>query len=104
MAEEAVACPQSPIGNGSRKLVSPGQRYYLDMANGVSWAEPGAGWAGWSGPQETYEFEARAGETARRETERKAQEEDRRLAAKEAALRSAKLDAELKAAREEARV
>ncbi len=42
-------------------VVSPGQRYYLDMANGVSWAEPGAGWAGWSGPQETYEFEAREG-------------------------------------------
>ncbi|MBN9262807.1 MAG: citrate (Si)-synthase, partial [Hyphomicrobium sp.] len=32
-------------------VVSPGQRYYLDMANGISWAEPGAGWAGWSGPQ-----------------------------------------------------
>jgi hexosaminidase len=45
-------------------VVSPGQRYYLDMANGVSWAEPGAGWAGWSGPQETYEFEARAGFSA----------------------------------------
>lgn len=42
-------------------VVSPGQRYYLDMANGVAWAEPGAGWAGWSGPQETYEFESRAG-------------------------------------------
>ena len=42
-------------------VVSPGQRYYLDMANGVEWAEPGAGWAGWSGPRETYEFEARAG-------------------------------------------
>ncbi|WIJ25974.1 beta-N-acetylhexosaminidase [Devosia sp. RR2S18] len=42
-------------------VVSPGQRYYLDMANGAAWAEPGAGWAGWSGPQETYEFEARAG-------------------------------------------
>lgn len=49
------------------------------------------------------EFEARAEETARRAEARKAQEEDRRLAAKEAALRSAKLDAELKAAREEAR-
>ena len=45
-------------------VVSPGQRYYLDMANGVSWAEPGAGWAGWSGPQETYEFEPRAGFSA----------------------------------------
>jgi hexosaminidase len=42
-------------------VVSPGQRYYLDMANGVQWAEPGAGWAGWSGPEETYTFEARAG-------------------------------------------
>src|SRR5690606_4597214 len=45
-------------------VVSPGQRYYLDMANSVSWAEPGAGWAGWSGPQETYEFEAREGFSA----------------------------------------
>ncbi|MFC3704976.1 beta-N-acetylhexosaminidase [Devosia honganensis] len=42
-------------------VVSPGQRYYLDMANSAAWAEPGAGWAGWSGPRETYEFEARAG-------------------------------------------
>ena len=42
-------------------VVSPGQRYYLDMANGISWAEPGAGWAGWSGPQETYEFDAGEG-------------------------------------------
>jgi len=42
-------------------VVSPGQRYYLDMANGVAWAEPGAGWAGWSGPQETYDFEPRQG-------------------------------------------
>ncbi|KKB79345.1 beta-N-acetylhexosaminidase [Devosia limi DSM 17137] len=44
-------------------VASPGQRYYLDMANGVAWSEPGAGWAGWSGPQETYEFEAREGWT-----------------------------------------
>ena len=42
-------------------VVAPGQRYYLDMANGLSWSEPGAGWAGWSGPQETYEFDPRAG-------------------------------------------
>jgi hexosaminidase len=42
-------------------VVAPGQRYYLDMANGLSWAEPGAGWAGWSGPEETYEFESREG-------------------------------------------
>ena len=42
-------------------VVSPGQRYYLDMANSLSWSEPGAGWAGWSGPQETYEFDPREG-------------------------------------------
>ena len=29
-------------------VVCPGQVYYLDMANGPDWSEPGAGWAGWS--------------------------------------------------------
>jgi hexosaminidase len=41
--------------------VAPGQAYYLDMANGASWSEPGASWAGWSGPEETYRFEPAAG-------------------------------------------
>lgn len=43
-------------GQGYDMVVAPGQRYYLDMANGVAWSEPGAGWAGWSGPRETYDF------------------------------------------------
>jgi hexosaminidase len=42
-------------------VVAPGQAYYLDMANGASWSEPGASWAGWSGPEETYRFEPSAG-------------------------------------------
>ena len=42
-------------------VVAPGQAYYLDMANGASWSEPGASWAGWSGPEETYRFEPAAG-------------------------------------------
>lgn len=42
-------------------VVCPGQRYYLDMANSLSWSEPGAGWAGWSGPEETYTFDPRQG-------------------------------------------
>jgi hexosaminidase len=42
-------------------VVAPGQAYYLDMANGASWAEPGASWAGCSGPEETYKFEPSAG-------------------------------------------
>lgn len=45
-------------------VASPGQRYYLDMANSLAWSEPGAGWAGWSGPEETYAFEAREGWSA----------------------------------------
>jgi hexosaminidase len=48
-------------GEGYDIVVSPGQRYYLDMANGPDWIEPGAGWAGWSGPEETYKFEPRDG-------------------------------------------
>jgi hexosaminidase len=42
-------------------VVSPGQRYYLDMAHNTDWAEPGAAWAGNSNAQETYEFDPRAG-------------------------------------------
>jgi hexosaminidase len=38
-------------------VVSPGQRFYLDMSQSTAFSEPGASWAGWSGPQETYEFE-----------------------------------------------
>jgi hexosaminidase len=45
-------------------VVSPGQRYYLDMANGPDWSEPGAGWAGSSSPEETYGFDPRQGWTA----------------------------------------
>jgi hexosaminidase len=45
-------------------VVAPAQRYYLDMANGAAWSEPGAGWAGWSGPEETYLFDPTEGWTA----------------------------------------
>jgi len=38
-------------------VVSPGQAYYLDMSQSIEWDEPGAGWAGWSGPRETYDFD-----------------------------------------------
>ena len=44
-------------------VVSPGQAYYLDMSQGLDWSEPGAGWAGWSGPVETYAFDPLAGWT-----------------------------------------
>ncbi|HEY4203217.1 MAG TPA: beta-N-acetylhexosaminidase [Devosiaceae bacterium] len=50
-------------GRGYDIVAAPGQRYYLDMSNGIAWSEPGASWAGWSGPEETYAFEATAGWT-----------------------------------------
>jgi hexosaminidase len=57
---------------GSRRLaadgydivVSPGQAYYLDMSQALDFTEPGAGWAGWSGPRETYDFAPDKGWTA----------------------------------------
>lgn len=42
-------------------VASPAQHYYLDMACGPEWEEPGAGWAGWSSARDTYEFDPRAG-------------------------------------------
>ena len=51
-------------GEGYDIVVSPGQAYYLDMAQSADWPEPGASWAGWSGPQETYEFDPVAGWSA----------------------------------------
>jgi hexosaminidase len=44
-------------------VVAPGQAYYLDMANGEEWHEPGAGWAGWSSPEKAYRFDPTAGWT-----------------------------------------
>jgi hexosaminidase len=46
---------------GYEVVVAPGQAYYLDMANGPEWHEPGAGWAGWSSPEKAYEFDPTAG-------------------------------------------
>ena len=48
-------------GEGYDMVVSPGQAYYLDMSQGVEWSEPGAGWAGWSSVEKTYNFDPKAG-------------------------------------------
>jgi hexosaminidase len=48
-------------GEGYDIVVSPGQAYYLDMSQSAEWHEPGAGWAGWSGVRETYEFDPSRG-------------------------------------------
>jgi hexosaminidase len=52
---------QKLAGEGYDVVVAPAQAYYLDMANGDAFDEPGAGWAGWSSPEKTYRFEPAAG-------------------------------------------
>jgi hexosaminidase len=52
---------QKLAAEGYDVVVAPGQAYYLDMANGPEWHEPGAGWAGWSSPEKTYGFDPVAG-------------------------------------------
>lgn len=52
----SVEIAQKLAAEGYNVVVSPGQAYYLDMANGPEWEEPGASWAGYSSPQTTYEF------------------------------------------------
>jgi hexosaminidase len=51
------AASRALAARGYDIVVAPGQRYYLDMANGPDFFEPGASWAGWSGPAETYGFD-----------------------------------------------
>jgi hexosaminidase len=52
---------QKLAAEGYDVVVAPGQAFYLDMANGVEWHEPGAGWAGWSSPEKAYSFDPTAG-------------------------------------------
>ena len=58
-----VAVSGKLAGEGYDIVVSPGQAYYLDMSQSADWPEPGASWAGWSGPRETYEFDPTEGWT-----------------------------------------
>jgi hexosaminidase len=39
-------------------VMTPGQAYYLDMAQADAWQEPGASWAGTATPGHTYAYEA----------------------------------------------
>jgi hexosaminidase len=57
----AVESNQKLAAEGYSVVVAPGQAYYLDMANGPDFHEPGAGWAGWSSPEKTYQFDPVAG-------------------------------------------
>ncbi|MEO7221690.1 MAG: beta-N-acetylhexosaminidase [Devosia sp.] len=52
---------QKLAAEGYDVVVAPGQAFYLDMANGLEWHEPGAGWAGWSSPEKAYRFDPTEG-------------------------------------------
>ena len=39
-------------------VMTPGQAYYLDMAQAETWSEPGASWAGFASAEQTYAYEA----------------------------------------------
>ncbi|OWV87106.1 beta-N-acetylhexosaminidase [Rhizobium sp. N122] len=58
-----MAWEKSDVGielaqQGYDVVMTPGQAYYLDMAQAEAWAEPGAAWAGHSAPEHTYAYEA----------------------------------------------
>ena len=42
-------------------VMTPGQAYYLDMALGPDWWEPGAAWGGFSSVEHTYRFDPATG-------------------------------------------
>jgi len=52
----SVEIAQKLAAEGYQVVISPGQAYYMDMANGPEWEEPGASWAGYSSPQSCYDF------------------------------------------------
>ena len=54
---KTVEANRALAAEGYHVVAAPAQAYYLDMANGPDWAEPGAAWAGWSDPENTYTFD-----------------------------------------------
>ncbi|MBB3524365.1 beta-N-acetylhexosaminidase [Rhizobium sp. BK456] len=58
MAWEKPAVGVELAQQGYDVVMTPGQAYYLDMAQAEAWAEPGAAWAGYSAPEHTYAYEA----------------------------------------------
>ncbi|MBB5667981.1 hexosaminidase [Rhizobium leguminosarum] len=58
MAWEKPAVGVELAQQGYDVVMTPGQAYYLDMAQAEAWAEPGAAWAGYSPPEHSYAYEA----------------------------------------------
>ncbi|RWX06599.1 beta-N-acetylhexosaminidase [Rhizobium leguminosarum] len=58
MAWEKPAVGIELAEEGYDVVMTPGQAYYLDMAQAEAWTEPGASWAGYAPPEHTYAYEA----------------------------------------------
>lgn len=61
MAWQTQQVTRDLIAQGYDVVCTPGQKYYMDMAQASGWYEPGASWAGVSTPRDAYEFEATTG-------------------------------------------
>ena len=57
MAWQTTEVTKELITQGYDVICTPGQRYYLDMAQASGWQEPGASWAGVSTPEASYTYE-----------------------------------------------
>ncbi|WP_269582258.1 beta-N-acetylhexosaminidase [Roseibium sp. Sym1] len=57
MAWQKPEVTRDLIDQGYDVICTPGQFYYLDMAQASGWQEPGASWAGVSSPEDTYGYE-----------------------------------------------
>lgn len=64
MAWQKPEVTRDLIEQGYQVICTPGQHYYLDMAQASGWQEPGASWAGVSTPESAYTYEATDGLTA----------------------------------------
>lgn len=61
MAWQKPEVTRELIEQGYEVICTPGQFYYLDMAQASGWQEPGASWAGVSTPEAAYGYEATDG-------------------------------------------
>jgi len=61
MAWQKPEVTRDLIQQGYTVICTPGQYYYLDMAQASGWREPGASWAGVSTPEAAYRYEATDG-------------------------------------------
>jgi len=63
MAWQKQQVTKALIDEGYEVICTPGQHYYMDMAQATGWQEPGAGWAGVSTPEDCYKYEPAEGLT-----------------------------------------